>query len=674
MNWNEDKFEPRLGKSPPDWTSTQTTLSGQLMRRIARAGGNPHRLPSIIPRAPKIQLQSGQFNARGRGAKIINSFPRSSGWTFDPLSGMNVRNRRVFVKFRVLKASATPRACYEHLHYLEREGVQRDGERGQLFSTFADEADRNEFVARSSEDRHQFRLIISPEGGAAYDDLKPFTRDVMARLETDLDTNLDWVAAEHYDTGRPHIHVVVRGAMEDGRILNIAGDYLRHGIGQRASEVLTRDLGLEMEQEAGRRLLHEVEAERLTDLDRDLIDRAQDGLVDLRTSSSSTDLERVQQQNLIARIRRLERMQLAYREEPCRWHLAPNVGEVLQGMGEHSNIVKIIHQAVTEAAVERSPQLYTCHNPDDAPVTGSILACGNAGGERDRRYIVLDGIDGRTHYIDIGAEEAQLSLGSIVRISHHKTGVRRADRKMLEIASAHDGQYNIDIHLRHEAGASFEHAEAYTRRLEAIRSATGAPNIAPDGTWTLGADYLDRVREYERGIALSRPVLIETLSLSSLSYQVDAEGATWLDRQLIGQAKQEHIPFGFGRDVHEALLRRQQWLIDEGLMQRDGDYVTFRKNILDKLVTREVRQEAPRLEALVGKPFARTMPSDRIEGVFRQIVKMTSGRFALIEKSREFTLVPWKPEMQRYLGRRVSGIPNGDSYEWTIGRSRSLSL
>jgi type IV secretory pathway VirD2 relaxase len=587
---------------------------------------------------------------------------------------MHVRSRHVFVKSRILKAPATTRASYRHLRYLERDGVQRSGERGQLFSTFTDEADRNAFVARGSEDRHQFRLIISPDDGAAYDDLKPFTRDVMARVETDLDTNLDWVAADHYDTGRPHVHVVVRGAMEDGRILNIAGDYLQHGIRQRASEVLTRDLGPQMEDDAGRRFAHEVEAERLTDLDRSLIDKAEDGLVDLRMSSSSTDLERVHQQQLIARIRRLERMQLAHREEPFRWHLAPNVDDVLRGMGERSNVMKIIHRAITEAAVERSPQLYTCQNPNDAPITGSILACDRPEGERDRRYIVLDGIDGRTHYIDIGAEESQFSLGSIVRISPHKTGVRRADRTMLEIACAHDGQYNTEIHLRHEAGASFEHAEAHTRRLEAIRRATGAPDMAPDGTWTLRADYLDRVREYERGLAFSRPVFIETLSLSPLSHQVDAEGATWLDRQLIGQAKQEHRPFGFGRDVHEALLRRQQWLINEGLMQRDGDYVTFRKNILDTLVARDTQQEARRLEALIGKSFARTIPNDRIEGVFRQVVEMTSGRFALIEKSREFTLVPWKPEMQGYLGRRVSGIPNGDGYGWTIGRSRGLSL
>jgi type IV secretory pathway VirD2 relaxase len=337
MDISEDWFEPRLGKSPADRMWGQTTLSVQLMRRVARAGGNPHRLPGMVTKAPKIPRQSGQFNARGRGARIINNLPRNSNWTFDRFSGMHVRSRRVLTQYSIVKAKSASQATYQHLRYLEREGVERGGERGQLFSTFSDKADRNAFVERGREDRKQFRVIISPDDGAAYDDLKPFTRDVMARLEADLDTNLDWVAAVHYDTGRPHVHVVVRGAMEDGRILNIAGDYLRHGIGQRASEVLTRDLGLEMENEVGHHLGHEVTAERLTSLDRSLVDQAEDGLVDLRLSGPSTDVERVFQQLLVSRVRRLERMKLADQVGPGRWHLAANVSEVLQRMGEHSS-------------------------------------------------------------------------------------------------------------------------------------------------------------------------------------------------------------------------------------------------------------------------------------------------------------------------------------------------
>ena len=61
----------------------------------------------------------------------------------------------------------------------------------------------------------------------------------------------------------------------------------------------------------------------------------------------------------------------------------------------------------------------------------------------------------------------------------------------------------------------------------------------------------------------------------------------------------------------------------------------------------------------------------RIEGRLSRMIEMTSGRYALIEKSREFTPVPWRPVLQRQIGKPVSGIMRGDGISWTFGRQRS---
>ena len=55
-------------------------------------------------------------------------------------------------------------------------------------------------------------------------------------------------------------------------------------------------------------------------------------------------------------------------------------------------------------------------------------------------------------------------------------------------------------------------------------------------------------------------------------------------------------------------------------------------------------------------------------------MNLASGRFAVIEKSLEFTLVPWRPALENFVGRNVSGIPRGGTIDWTIGRSRGLGL
>jgi hypothetical protein len=339
-------------------------------------------------------------------------------------------------------------------------------------------------------------------------------------------------------------------------------------------------------------------------------------------------------------------------------------------MGERGDIIKAMHRAMTEAKLERSPQLYTIHDRDAAPIVGRVVARGLADEQGDRRSLVIDGIDGRSHYADIGEAEGGFPVGSIVRLSNRSTEPRQVDRTIVEIAAANDGRYGIGLHMQHDPTASEAFAATHVRRLEAIRRATGVVERERDGTWTVAPDHLDRVRDYEQRLAQARPVAIETLSTLPIERQIGHEGATWLDRQLVRQIDHESAAHGFGRDVRQALARRQQWLIEQGLMQRDGDDILFRKDMLAVLQQRELRQVGSEIAAQIGKDFAEPIPGLRVDGVYRRPVDLASGRFALIEQSLEFTLVPWRPVLERHIGRTVSGIPHGDDFDWTIGRGR----
>jgi type IV secretory pathway VirD2 relaxase len=494
----------------------------------------------------------------------------------------------------------------------------------------------------------------------------------MAQMEADLGTTLDWVAVDHHDTGHPHAHVVVRGVTEDGKILNIAGDYLAHGIRHRASEVLTRDLGPQTEQEVQRQLESEIEAERLTRLDRTLLERTQAGVIDLRMVNSGTEFGRAYDQLLIARARQLERMGLAEQDGPLRWSLAPDAETVLRRMGERGDIIKTMHRAMTEAGLPRAPQLYTIHEPGQnaTPIIGRVVARGLADEMAERRYLVLDGIDGRSHYLDIGEAEGSFPIGSVLRVANVSTAPRAVDRTVAEIAATHGGRYSIDIHFRHDPNATEDFARTHIRRLEAIRRATGGVERQPDGTWIISPDHLDRVTRYEQQRAQTRPVTIETLSSLPIERQIDADGPTWLDRQITRAETHALAGHGFGRDVSGALVRRQQWLIDQELMQRDGADIVYRKNLLDVLRQRELRRAGAQLSGELGLPFVQPFAGERIEGVYRRPVELAGGRYALIEKSSEFTLVPWRPVLDQHIDQYVSGRSNGASIDWTIGRGR----
>ena len=69
--------------------------------------------------------------------------------------------------------------------------------------------------------------------------------------------------------------------------------------------------------------------------------------------------------------------------------------------------------------------------------------------------------------------------------------------------------------------------------------------------------------------------------------------------------------------------------------------------------------------------FAEPEPGERISGIVRSRVNLNSGSFAIVENSREFTLVPWRPVLERQLGREVSGrVRSSGSISWTFGRER----
>lgn len=111
---------------------------------------------------------------------------------------MTAYSRRATVKVRlVYLQQASGKSTVQHLRYIGREGVDRQGEQGRAYGTITDEADTAAFEERGRGDRHQFRFIVSPEHADQLEDLRTYTRHLMQRMEADLGTRLDWVAVDH---------------------------------------------------------------------------------------------------------------------------------------------------------------------------------------------------------------------------------------------------------------------------------------------------------------------------------------------------------------------------------------------------------------------------------------------------------------------------------------------
>jgi hypothetical protein len=68
----------------------------------------------------------------------------------------------------------------------------------------------------------------------------------MRQTEADLGTKLDWLAVNHFNTGHPHVHVIVNGRDDQREDLVVNGDYIAHGTLVPWSPVIDRQLGQEV--------------------------------------------------------------------------------------------------------------------------------------------------------------------------------------------------------------------------------------------------------------------------------------------------------------------------------------------------------------------------------------------------------------------------------------------
>ena len=562
-------------------------------------------------------------------------------------------------------------AARAHLRYIQRDGVQRDGSAGQLYGAHDDRADGQAFLERCEGDRHQFRLIVSAEDGAEYADLKPLIRRFMARMEKDLKTRLDWAAADHLDTAHPHSHIILRGRDELGQNLVIAREYISHGMRERVAGLVTLDLGPRLDPEIRDKLRREIGAERLTAIDRRLIRDMNAGRV-----LSAGHRDPFRHALHAGRLKKLEAMGLAEPLGGGKWRLADGIEERLRRLGERGDIVRNMQRELSARGVDRPPADRIVHT-DAVPasqITGRVIARGLSDELADRHFLLVDGVDGRVHYVDVGRGDAleHLPEGAIVRIRPREIGPRPSDRLVASIAGASGGRYSVDIHLEQDPGATVQFAQAHVRRLEAIRRAGGKVERLEDGTWTIAPDHLDQAASFELRRARAAPVRVELVSPVPLHRLAEWDGATWLDQELASDDPEPLRDSGFGREVRSALALRRRWLLAQGLGEEADGRFSMRPASLAALRARELAAAGARLSSELGLRFVPAGEGERIEGVLRRRVDLACGRFALVETGRDFTLAPWRPVLERHMGREVSGISREAGMNWTIGRTRGI--
>jgi len=579
-------------------------MSNSFTPKLGRIGWKQGtRLDSYINRVTRAVHTAGHVNGSRKSSFSGSRIGRGSAFGTLAAAGLYPGGqRRAIVKARITKFKARQLgAARAHLRYIQRDGVTPEGEPGQLYGPETDAANGTTFLDDCGDDRHQFRLIVSPEDGAQLHDLKPFIRDFMAQVERDLETKLDWVAVDHYNTGQPHTHIVVRGKDDRGDDLIITKDYMSHGLRMRAREFLTLELGPEIEHDMTLKLAREVNAERFTRLDRALLKHTDRGYLVI---SAMPPEDRTTHASHMGRLKKLQSLGLAEEKQTGVWQIGSDIETKLKSLGQRGDIIKTMHRVMRETGIDRPAGSFAMFDTakSNNRIVGRVTGLGLTDEINDRHYIVVDATDGKVHYVDVG-------------------------------------------HLR--------------------------PEFVPDKGMIVAIEN-KAVEDSDK-----QRTRLRILSYLNLEKLVDTEGATWLDKELLGKSQERLMQTGFGSDVSTAIARRRQWLVTQGLGTiNSANTFQPQPRMLEQLRQRDLRQACQILSTELGLTHAHLVEGERIVGAFNRSVDLASGKYAVIQKSKEFTLVPWRPELEQFRGKPLSGTASsqGINWDWNTKRGQGLGI
>jgi Protein of unknown function (DUF3363) len=342
-----------------------------------------------------------------------------------------------------------------------------------------------------------------------------------------------------------------------------------------------------------------VGSDRFTRLDRSILKHVDQGYL---TISSLPPQEPEAQTAHMRRLRSLADLGLAVERQTGVWQIDPAIEQKLRSLGKRNDIISTMHRAMKQAGLDRPAGSFAIFRAEDGskPVLGKVAALGLTDEISDRHYVVVDGVDGRVHYADIGRvrPDALPAKGMIVSI---------------------------------EAARSQDDAKLRTRL---------------------------RIQSY--------------LSFEKLA---EAEGVTWLDKELLANTPTPMADQGFGAEIKAAFNRRRQWLISNGLGQLDGQGLfQASPKLFDTLRRREYEHATQVLSKELGVPHDSLMEGEQISGTYTKPVTLASGKYAIIQKAQQFTLVPWRPDMEPMRGKAITGTASAQGIQWELGPHRGLGI
>jgi hypothetical protein len=390
----------------------------------------------------------------------------------------------------------------------------------------------------------------------------------MERAEKSLGTELEWIGAEHHDSGRPHVHLIIRGVRSDGCDLVMPREYIAHGMRHDAQAVATELLGERKEQDLRRDLSKLAQADRFTALDKELTALSSEDGVSLDVLSHSARFPR---DAMVQRLVRLEDMGLAERAGAGNWRLSQDMQRQLEHHGFINSRADALKRILVRDDLElpEGNGLAQLERSNLKSVAGRLIGIEPIHwNDQGRTMIALDGMNGQVWFSEVPSREALRAIdgaeaGAIVELSMHTPRAKPSDQTIADIAKKNDGLYSADLHHQTAPTDRAAFVTMHVRRLEALSAAGVVEKQAP-GVFRIEADYHTRAAAHD-ALNAGAQINAKVLDPRCISKQFNHKGMTWLDQIMNDGTWAQAGKEGFGAAVRTALAGRAQWLQSKGL-------------------------------------------------------------------------------------------------------------
>lgn len=314
-------------------------------------------------------------------------------------------------------------------------------------------------------------------------------------------------------------------------------------------------------------------------------------------------------------------------------------------------------------AVGGDPQRYRI-NDTHREIQGRLVKKGLENELQGSYSFIVEEPTGEVHYLSLtrNIQIEQFHEGEIISVKkEQESWLKKADSVIAAQAQKNGGIYDKERHLMEIKSdrvtladgrkvSAKAYVEAHEKRLHRLQRYRMA-ELLPGGSWSVDPDLVHKLQERDREGTIES-LNVKPLSTMKLEEQVTYRGTTWVDRFTDKGEQNSFVKHGFGAEMRDALRRRTLFLQELGIDATDP----ARGKMLDGL---ERQDFGDRLKKAHGGELKMVEPGEKLTGILTESGELGSGkRYAGIvdQRSKEFSLVPWKKEFDTMVGRQVEVV------------------